>query len=288
MTDIAIRAEQNGVQPYSDAALDRLEQWGRTAATVQSIAVVVVKTKMCPQAYRNKPDEATAAMLAGVEMGLMPMASLRAFDDIQGTPAPKAITLRAVVQSRGHELEIVESGPTRAVAEGKRKGSDRWQRIEWTIERAQQAGYAAKNTKYQTDPTAQLVARATAEMARWLDSAAIMGMPISAEEIADQPIIDAAPVVRRLTAADLDAPAEEFPELREFPEDRVGADQHRHMHALWNELGYSGDANRDTRLAITAKILGLEQLDTSADLTRAQADQVIAALAERKNRAAEQ
>jgi hypothetical protein len=60
------------------------------------------------------------------------------------------------------------------------------------------------------------------------------------------------------------------------------------MHALWNELGYSGDANRDTRLAITAKILGLEQLDTSADLTREQADQVIAALAERKNRAAEQ
>jgi hypothetical protein len=66
------------------------------------------------------------------------------------------------------------------------------------------------------------------------------------------------------------------------------ADQHRHMHALWNELGYSGDANRDTRLAITAKILGLEQLETSADLTREQADQVIAALAERKNRAAEQ
>jgi hypothetical protein len=54
------------------------------------------------------------------------------------------------------------------------------------------------------------------------------------------------------------------------------------MHALWRELGYDGDTNRDIRLAITAKILGLPDLNSSADLTRAQADQVIAALRERK------
>lgn len=68
----------------------------------------------------------------------------------------------------------------------------------------------------------------------------------------------------------------------EDPNGPVGQDQHRHMHALWNELGFGGDENRDSRLTITAKIVGLPDLQSSADLTRAQADAVIAALRERK------
>jgi hypothetical protein len=204
MTDIEIRAEQGAeLQTYQDAHVARLVAWTEQATAIQGIAEVIVRTKMCPQAYRNKPDEATAAMLAGLELGIMPMAALRAFDDIQGTPAPKAITLRAVVQARGHDLEVLESGPTKAVVEGKRKGSDRWQRVEWTIERADQAGYVAKNAKYKTDPTAQLVARATAEMARWLDSAAIMGMPYSAEEIADSTGLQGSAPSRKVSAADI-------------------------------------------------------------------------------------
>lgn len=68
----------------------------------------------------------------------------------------------------------------------------------------------------------------------------------------------------------------------EEPDGKVGQDQHRHMHALWRELGYDGDENRDTRLAITAKIVGLPDLQSSADLTRTQGDAVITALKERK------
>ena len=66
----------------------------------------------------------------------------------------------------------------------------------------------------------------------------------------------------------------------------VGQDQHRHMHALWRDLGFGGEENRETRLQITAKILGLTDLDSSADLTRAQADTVIAALRQRKQQMA--
>jgi hypothetical protein len=72
----------------------------------------------------------------------------------------------------------------------------------------------------------------------------------------------------------------------EDPDGPVGADQHRHMRALWADLGFAGDENRDNRLAITAKILGLPELDSSASLTRAQADTVIAALVERKEQTA--
>lgn len=204
MTEIAVRPETGAeLHTYQDANLARLETWAQQATAVHEMAAVIVTTSMCPKAYRGKPDEATAAILAGIEIGLMPMASLRAFDDIQGTPAPKAITLRAVVQSRGHDLEVIEADEVHATVEGRRKGSDRWQTLTWTIERATQAGYPAKNSKWKTDPTAQLVARATAEMARWLDSAAIMGMPYSAEEISDTTGLQAQPATRRVTAADI-------------------------------------------------------------------------------------
>jgi hypothetical protein len=265
-----------------------LRLWAEQATAAAQYAEVVCSTSMAPTQYRGKPAEATAAILAGAELGFSPMASLRAFDSIQGTPAPKAMTLRAVVQAAGHQIRVVESTPQRAVVDGRRKGETEWGAPSiWDLERAKKLPQYKTNPNYQTNPAAMLLARATAEQCRWTASDAIMGMPYAAEEIADERTIDAAPVVRRLTAADLDEP-DEPAELREFPEDRVGADQHRHMHALWNELGYSGDANRDTRLAITGKILGLEQLETSADLTREQADQVIAALVERKQRAAEQ
>lgn len=68
----------------------------------------------------------------------------------------------------------------------------------------------------------------------------------------------------------------------EDPTGPVGQDQHRHMHALWRELGFDGEDNRENRLAITAKLVGIPDLESSATLTRAQADHVIAALRERK------
>lgn len=63
---------------------------------------------------------------------------------------------------------------------------------------------------------------------------------------------------------------------------KVGQDQHRHMHALWRELGAGGDEHRDFRLKKTAEWLGLESLDSSAELTRDQGDVVITRLIERK------
>jgi hypothetical protein len=72
----------------------------------------------------------------------------------------------------------------------------------------------------------------------------------------------------------------------EDPDGPIGQDQLRHMFALWRDLGFDGDENREHRLAITAKILGLPELESSSDLTRADADRVIAALIERKERTA--
>jgi len=76
--------------------------------------------------------------------------------------------------------------------------------------------------------------------------------------------------------------AETLPPPREPAVPMVNQDQHKHMHALWRELGYGGEENRDNRLAISAKILGLAELNTSTSLTHEQAERVIEALKARK------
>lgn len=269
MTDIAIPDQQP--TPGVD-----LELWARKATAAAVYAEGVCSTTMAPAAYRGKPAEAAAAILAGAELGFSPMASLRAFDNIQGTPAPKAMTLRAVVQAAGHEVRIVESTDERAVVDGRRKGDTEWQTSIWDIPRAQQLAQYKTNPNYKTNRAQMLVARATAEVCRWIGADAIMGMPYAAEEIGDEPAMVAAPAVRRLTVAELEEAPPAGTEM-------ISEHQRKHMFALWNELGFSGDANREQRLEITAKILKLPELESSNELTYAEAEQVIAALIERKN-----
>jgi hypothetical protein len=204
MTDIAIPDEQAGaVQVYAEANIARLGRWAQQADNAVRIADVVVGTTMCPQAYRNKPNEAAAAILAGAELGFDPMASLRAFDNIQGTPAPKAMTLRAVAQRAGHEIRIVESSNDQCIVEGRRKGDTEWQRSTWDVARAEQMPQYKSNPNWRTNRAAMLAARATSEVCRWIASDAIMGMPYSAEEIGDSTGLQGTAPTRLVTAADI-------------------------------------------------------------------------------------
>jgi hypothetical protein len=287
MTDIEIRNGHAVAIPDQSAPGIDLEVWARQAKSAAVYAEAVCSTTMVPVAYKNKPAEATAAILAGAELGFSPMASLRAFDNIQGTPAPKAMTLRAVVQAAGHEIETVEQSATRAVVRGRRRGQTDWQVSTWDLERAMKLPQYKSNPNYLINPGAMFVARATAEVCRWVASDAVMGMPYAAEEI-DLPQgvlhrIESAPAVHRLTMADLDAP----PAIEQAPVDdgqMVTDKQRGHMFALWSELGYSdSEEDRRKRLWLTAQILGLsEPLESSNELTSTEADQVIAALRERK------
>jgi len=101
-----------------------------------------------------------------------------------------------------------------------------------------------------------------------------------------EPAADAAPAGQRTAQRRQPAAGARPPLPGETPDGPVGQDQHRHMHALWRDLGYAGEENREIRLGITAKILGLDGLDSSAALTRGQAEQVIAKLRERKQQTA--
>ena len=175
-----------------DVAVHRLGEWARSADAAHHVAVTLVQTSFCPDQFRNKPGEATAAILAGMEVGLQPMAALRSFDIIQGQAAPRAITLRAVVQSQGHEMVLVESTTARCRMKGRRKGSTEWQTVTWDLSRAQALKLTGKSN-WKDQPTAMLLARATSELARLIASDAILGIGYSAEEVADGGVYEDAP-----------------------------------------------------------------------------------------------
>lgn len=287
MTDLEIRNQQAVAIPDQAAPGIDLKVWAEQATAAAIYAERVCSTSMVPTAYRNKPAEACAAILAGAELGFSPMASLRAFDNISGTPAPKAMTLRAVAQKAGHEIVIEESSNERAVVAGRRQGSDTWQRSVWDVARAQQLAQFKTNPNYKTNLAQMLVARATAEVVRWVAADAVMGMPYAAEEIADQPALAPSPLARKVTVADLDAMSvgevQSAVHAGEIRLELMTDQQRKAMFGLWAALGFdnNSDADRATRLDLIARLLNLESLETTSHLTRDQADQVIAVFRQR-------
>lgn len=307
---------RNGVaryQPVSAApavrprTVVRLTEWAESAKAAHDVATSLVKTSFVPAQFRDQPHEATAAILAGDEVGLSPMASLRAFDIIQGTAAPRAIALRAIVQSRGHEVWVYESTSTRAIVKGRRAGSDRVQESVWDLDRARGLGLLQKDN-WKKQAGAMLVARASSEVCRLIASDAILGLPYAAEELADgvygdlpaapasEPPAAAAPARRtaqrrtqpRATAPQPETPTEtvEDPQGPPLPgedgyeeppppaDDPVTRPQLTKLHTIFSKGGIE---NRDTRLAACSLIVGRE-LDSSADLTKNEAIRLIETL----------
>jgi hypothetical protein len=275
--EIAVR-ETNVVAVPEVPGTD-LRVWAEQATAAAVYAEAICRTSMVPAAYKGKPEEATAAILAGAELGLSPMASLRAFHNISGTPTPSAMTLRAVVLAAGHQVEIVESTSERAVVRGLRKGSTEWQTSVWDLPRAEQLAQWKSNAMYKTNRAQMLAARATAEVCRWIGADALTGMPYAAEEMDHEPAA-AAPAVRRLSVADLDAPPIE---IEGDPIDPpMTDDQRRQMFALWEDLGFTtADEGRAHRLEVTSNILGMK-VSSWSELTAGQASEVIAAFVQRK------
>ena len=193
MTEIATRTDATPTAPPDTATSHPLVVWALAAREAHQIAQSLARTSFVPSTLRGKAGDITAAILAGQELGLQPMSSLRSLDIIQGTPALRAHAMRGLVQSRGHQVELVESGPTRCVMRGRRLLSQvggptwgEWQQVEWTIDRATQLGLTTKD-QWRKQPQTMLVARATGELCRLIASDALYAMPYAAEELTGEP-----------------------------------------------------------------------------------------------------
>lgn len=199
------------------AGTTALMQWAQEASLAHDMATKLANTSFVPQTMRGKPDEIAAAILAGSELGLKPMATLKAIDVIQGTPALRAHAMRAVVQQQGHQIELLESRNDYCKMRGRRKGEERWQEVEWDTARAQMLLLLGKG-EWKKQPKTMLIARATGELCRLIAADALHGMPYAAEELGGIVHAEVVPQKAPLSVSALTgqpaapAPAQDVPE----------------------------------------------------------------------------
>lgn len=225
-TDVAVRPD-NSLVATDDDAYNQLLLWAQAADAAHQVAQRLVVTSFVPDHFRGKPAEAAAAILTGAELGLKPMAALRAIFVIKGTPGMYAKAMVAVVQSRGHEVWAEEQSDERVVMCGKRKGSANVVKTTWDRARVVKAKLTA-NAKYQDNPQQMMVARGQAEICRQIASDALHGVPYAVEELEDfEPIraevvqpkpVTAAEILGTMPAAEASPAGVEPPGERDWPE----------------------------------------------------------------------
>lgn len=151
------------------------ETLGRFAA-MERLADKICRTNFVPADFRGKPAEALAAILAGQELGLGPMASLRSIHVIDGRPTMAAELQLAMVRKAGHRVVPQETTAERCVLRGWRREDpdDLYHEVEWTIQDARSIVVSrdgktlADKDSWKNYPRAMLWARAvTTLVTQW-------------------------------------------------------------------------------------------------------------------------
>ncbi|MER5461617.1 hypothetical protein ABT010_13205 [Streptomyces sp. NPDC002668] len=291
-TDIATRDEQNTVAVAAVAAANQpiessLEKWAREASAISGIAAAIATTSLAG-AYRGKRDEIVAVVLAGHELGLKPMTSLKSIDVIQGQPALRAHAMRGIILKHGHEIELVESDDSHCIMRGRRKGAEAWQTVVWDTDRARLMGLLGKD-QWKKQPKTMLIARATGEICRLIAADALHGMPYVAEEL--DGYVHGEVVQQKqapLSVAALTAPARQTePEPPQESSDVVDVDTDDEHTAAIQELRDFGDDEGVEDIDLLAhEALGAPIEHVSAKAIRDLVEKLRAAAAARKGGAA--
>ncbi|QDM56404.1 RecT-like ssDNA binding protein [Gordonia phage Sidious] len=187
-------------QPMQSQSVAQLMEHAKAMNTAYELAEAMCGTALVPSTYRGKPQDGTAAILYGAELGLTPIQSLQQIFVVHGTPAIYARTMVALLKSRGYRIWTEASSDESVTVlgeapDGTAEGST------WTIERAEKAGYVPTiddatgkykrnandkligNEKYLTDPQAMLYAKAAAEVCRRLAPDVLLGIAYTREDL---------------------------------------------------------------------------------------------------------
>ncbi|TXH57057.1 MAG: hypothetical protein E6Q97_05040 [Desulfurellales bacterium] len=137
----------------------------RSVAEAESLSKQLSQAQILGVDLRGKPADVLAAVLAGLEMGLAPMAALRGIHVIKGKPVLSADTMVAVVLGSGKAkyFRRVAEADDSVTYETCRDGSEP-QRCVWTMAMAKRASLNGDN--WAKFPRAMLAARAKSELAR--------------------------------------------------------------------------------------------------------------------------
>jgi hypothetical protein len=284
MTEIAMREQSNLATYADDPTGGRLVAWAQAASAANQLAKALVSTTFVPAAFKGNVGDATAVILMGDELGLSPLASLRSIYAVHGTPALYARTMVALAQAHGHEVWTETDTPAKVVVCGRRKGSDKIERSEWTIDRARKAGYT-NNKKYDSNPQEMLYAKAASVVARKVAADVLAGVPHSVEDLeleepADTTTVKREPAKARRTrplaaVAEPDLEPELTPAGDDKPDqpddgnpDAITAAQMKKLQAHYKDIP------RDVRLGEAGDVLG-HDVESFSALTKDEASTVI-------------
>lgn len=210
----------------------------RNMTEVQSLAEVLSKSTLLPDALKGKAPDVVVQILAGQELGLAPMASIRGVHIVQGKPILSADTMVGLVMSSGlcEYFTQIEGTATSVTFETKRKGSPHPQRCTWTMDDAKRAGIHTKDN-WRLHPRQMLAARARSELARSVYPDVLAGVyapeehvdvrpmsppPSRQEDVVDAEFVDAPldPLSAIETAASVDALKALAKPLSKLPEEQ--------------------------------------------------------------------
>lgn len=170
----------------------------RNLPEARELAKELSTARMLPEALQQKPADVLAIVMAGAELGLAPMQSVRALVLIKGKPTLSADAMGALVKSRRDVcswLRLVESTDKVATYETQRTGDPSPTRLSFTIEQATRAGLNGDN--WRKFPEAMLRARALSALCRAVYPDLLLGVydPDELEQALQPPReVNAAPV----------------------------------------------------------------------------------------------
>lgn len=179
-------------------------------AEAKEMAVEIAKAGVLATALQGKPADVLLTLMMGQELGLSPTQSLRGIAIIKGKPTLGADLMVGLVLGRSggpcEYFTCVESTPTVATYETKRRDEAKPRRLSFTAQQAKQAGLGGDNwSKY---PDAMLRARAKAALARDAYPEILFGV-YDPDEVRDEM---PAPTARMMPAAIAETSAPPKPE----------------------------------------------------------------------------
>jgi hypothetical protein len=288
MTEIAVQEQPSSALAPMSAGIgnSRAQQLADLQSEAQFLEVAnglaeqACKGQLVAAHFRGKPADGAIAIAFGSSLGWHWTKSLQDVYVVNGKPAIQSKEMRELLIRAGHHIEEIEVGPTKVILAGRRANSDYEIRVEWTIEKAKQAGYTS-NKLYGTIPETMLYARCTTDLAKRLAPDALSGLGI-VEDLQDRPVKVKSERLRGGTAGLGDALGvndDTVPNVSDHATvEMITADQLKKLHAMFSDAGLG---KREEGLAYLTDVVGHE-VESSKDLTKAEASTVFEAL-ERAN-----
>ena len=139
----------------------------RTIGEVQTLAEMLKSSTLLPKALTGNVANIAMQVMAGQELGLAPMTSIRTIHVIEGKPVLSADGMVAVALGSGKAkyFKRIAASDTSVTYETHRVGDDEPQKCTWTIEDAKRAALDKKEN-WRGYPRAMLASRAKSELAR--------------------------------------------------------------------------------------------------------------------------